>query len=80
MKVTKYFKNIVLKKRSYIKVEWLDMVKSKYVKKELQNDGRIRYWLYIDELDKFLRVVFLSDNETIHNAFFDRNFKMNGGK
>jgi len=25
--------------------------------------------------DKYLRIVILEDNETIHNAFFDRSFK-----
>ena len=25
--------------------------------------------------NKYLRVVFLQDKETVHNAFFDRNFK-----
>jgi len=25
--------------------------------------------------DQFLRVILLSDGETVHNAFFDRNFK-----
>ena len=41
----------------------------------MQDDGRIRYWIYIGEYKKYLRVVFLEDGETIHNAFFDRNFK-----
>lgn len=46
------------------------------VKKEMQPDGRIRYWGFIPELDRFLRVVVLEDGETIHNAFIDRNFKL----
>jgi hypothetical protein len=37
--------------------------------------GRIRHWLYISELGKYLLVVTLDDGETIHNAFPDRNFK-----
>ena len=41
---------------------------------EEQNDNRKRYWVYIEELDKYLRVVTLKDGETIHNAFPDRNF------
>jgi len=32
-------------------------------------------WSKIKEVDKYLRVVLLEDGETIHNAFFDRNFK-----
>jgi len=26
-------------------------------------------------MQKYLRVVFLSDGRTVHNAFFDRDFK-----
>jgi len=32
-------------------------------------------WSFIEEADKYLRVVLLEDGETIHNAFFDRSFK-----
>lgn len=42
---------------------------------ETQPDGRIRHWVFISELDKYLRVVTLEDGETVHNAFPDRNFK-----
>ena len=42
--------------------------------REIQPDGRIRHWLYIQELGKFLRVVTLADGETVHNAFPDRDF------
>lgn len=42
---------------------------------EPQPDGRIRHWVFISEIGKYLRVVTLEDGETIHNAFPDRNFK-----
>ena len=42
---------------------------------ETQSDGRIRKWKLISEENKFLRVILLEDGETVHNAFFDRNFK-----
>jgi hypothetical protein len=42
---------------------------------ERQPDGRFRYWKFIPELNKYLRVVTLEDGQTIHNAFPDRNFK-----
>ena len=45
------------------------------VKTEVQTDGRIRKWKYIEEVGKYLRVILLEDGETVHNAFFDRNFK-----
>jgi len=45
------------------------------IKTEIQSDGRIRKWSYIDEAGKYLRVILLEDGETVHNAFFDRRFK-----
>jgi hypothetical protein len=43
---------------------------------QIQADGRIRIWAKIMEAEgRYLRVVLLPDNETIHNAFFDRRFK-----
>ena len=45
------------------------------LRKEVQSDGRIRYWGFVLELDKILRVVVLEDGSTIHNAFMDRGFK-----
>ena len=75
-KTTRYFREAVLKKRPYIKAEWIRKVRAgHYEARRVQADGRIRFWLYIPEEDKYLRVVFLEDKETLHNAFFDRNFK-----
>jgi hypothetical protein len=53
--------------------EWLQMALDTPIYSEFQSDGRIRKWVYIEE--KYLRVIVLEDGETIHNAFFDRNFK-----
>ncbi|WP_333653310.1 hypothetical protein [Dissulfurispira sp.] len=47
----------------------------KPVKTEVQSDGRIRKWKFIEEVGRYLRVILLEDGETVHNAFFDRNFK-----
>ncbi len=76
-KATHYFTTKVIAKRSYLKPEWIDMARKGIgvVKEEVQKDGRIRRWIYVEEEDKCLRVVFLPDGETVHNAFFDRNFK-----
>ncbi len=75
MKTTRYFEEQVLVKRPYIKREWCQRAIQEPVKKEVQTDGRIRHWIYIAELSKYLRIVTLEDGETIHNAFPDRNFK-----
>ena len=45
------------------------------LRREIQPDGRIRYWVYVPELDRFLRVVTLEDGETVLNAFPDRGFR-----
>ena len=45
------------------------------IKTETQENGRIRHWVFINEIGKYLRVVTLSDKETIHNAFPDRGFR-----
>ena len=40
-----------------------------------QEDGRVRYWIHVAELGRWLRVVTLADGITLHNAFPDRRFK-----
>ena len=46
------------------------------LREEAQDDGRIRRWARISEMDnRALRVILLEDGETVHNAFFDRSFK-----
>lgn len=60
--------------RSCIKLEWIERVMANPVKIEIQSDSRIRKWGYIEEENKYLRVIILEDDETVHNAFFDRNF------
>jgi len=77
MKTTRYFDKIIIKKRPYIKIEWVEYVLTNPLKKEIQPEGRIRFWAFIPELKKYLRVITLSDGETVHNAFPDRNFKEN---
>ncbi len=75
MKTTRYFEEQVLRKRPYIQREWCQLALSNPVRRQVQPDGRVRYWVYIGELQKFLRVVTLEDGETILNAFPDRDFR-----
>ena len=75
MKTTRYFEEQVIRKRPYIQPEWCERTIRKPVYREEQPDGRIRFWSFIPELGKYLRVVTLEDGETIHNAFPDRNFQ-----
>ena len=75
MKTTGYFENDVRPRRSYLRTEWIDSAIADPEYTEIQPDGRKRFWKFIPELDKFLRVITLPDSETVLNAFPDRNFK-----
>jgi hypothetical protein len=51
------------------------------IRREVQIDGRIRFWGRISAGEagpRFLRVVTLEDGETVHNEFFDRDFREDG--
>jgi hypothetical protein len=61
--------------RAKIKMEWIEETVKNQEYTEVQSDGRIRKWKKIRKEGKFLRVILLQDGETVHNAFFDRNFK-----
>jgi len=74
---TEYFKYTRLRSdRSLIKDAWIISVLKNPEKEERQSDGRYRVWGKIQEFDnRVLRVILLEDKETVHNAFFDRDFK-----
>ena len=75
IQTTGYFQNEVRVKRPYIKTEWVELALSNPVRREVQpEDGRIRHWVWIEELARYLRVVTLEDGITVHNAFPDRRF------
>ena len=66
--------------RAVIPDEWVVLTVKKPVVEKVQEDGRIRRWRRIPEMDnRALRVILLQDGETIHNAFFDRRFKDDEG-
>ena len=75
MKTTRYFEEQVLRKRPYRKREWCENALRQPLRREVQRDGRVRYWSFVAERAQYLRVVTLEDSITVHNAFFDRNFK-----
>ena len=76
MKCTQYFSFLKQRPdRAIIKEEWILGTIKKPVKTEVQTDGRIRKWKFIEEVGKYFRVILLEDGETVHNTFFDRNFK-----
>ena len=76
MEFTQYF--LYTRKRPdrvCIKEEWIRNAIDDPSRTEVQKDGRIRKWIYVKEVDKYLRVILLSDGTTVHNAFFDRGFQ-----
>jgi hypothetical protein len=77
MKFTKYFLSIRQRPdRAMIKEQWIQSVIDNPLKEVVQQDGRIRRWAAIAEMEgRYLRVILLEDGETVHNTFFDRRFK-----
>ncbi len=75
MKTTAYFQYTRERPdRKGIKDAWIMRAIKDPEAVEIQSDGRVRRWTWIEEEGKFLRVVLLEDGETVHNAFFDRGF------
>jgi hypothetical protein len=75
--VTDYFRHIRQRPdRSIIQDEWIVRVISDPEVVEVQSDDRVRCWKRIPEAGgRALRVILLPDRTTIHNAFFDRDFR-----
>ena len=78
MKTTRYFDEQVLRKRAYLRLEWIEVALANPIARQVQTDGRIRLFSNVDLADGdktyILRVVVLEDGETVHNAFFDRDY------
>jgi hypothetical protein len=78
VKFTRYF--LAMRERpdrAMIRQEWIEQAIEHPEKEVVQQDGRIRRWARIEAMDgRALRVILLPDGETVHNAFFDRSFKL----
>lgn len=75
MKSTNYFNEFASQKHPEVQREWIEQVLANPVKQEMQPNNRISYWGNIEAAEgRVLRVITLGDGETVHNAFFDRNF------
>jgi hypothetical protein len=73
MKTTVYFEFSVRRRRPEIKDEWIKKALANPEHVETQPNGRIRHYAYIEECDRFIRVVI--ENGEVLNAFLDRGFK-----
>jgi hypothetical protein len=76
VKTTRYFDEIRKRPdRAVIVDEWIERAIAAPIREVVQEDGRLRRWVLIPEMDnRYLRVILLPDRETVHNAFFDRRF------
>lgn len=75
LKTTRYFNEFASQKHPEVKREWIEAVLANPVKTEKQPNHRISYWRNVETAGgRVLRVITLEDGETVHNAFFDRNF------
>ena len=77
MQFTRYFEAMRQRSdRAAIRLDWIERVISHPVREQIQQDGRLRRWAPIAEMDgRYLRVILLPDSESVHNAFFDRSFR-----
>jgi hypothetical protein len=68
--MTESFREQVLRKRPYLKIEWCLHILASPLAREIQADGRTRCWGVVDDLPgKAVQVVTLEDGVTRHNAF-----------
>jgi hypothetical protein len=72
---TRYFAFDVFPRRPYLDVLDIRRVIAQPERRVVQRDGRIRLYGYSESLECYLRVVLLSDGETVHNAFPDEGFE-----
>ncbi len=72
MKFSKHFEEYSIVVRPYLTKELCIYALSHYSYKERQEDGRVRYWAFIEKYNKYLRVVVDNDGETVLTAHFDR--------
>jgi hypothetical protein len=76
VKTTRYFEAIRGRPdRAIVRDSWIERAIREPIRELVQEDGRIRRWVCIPEMEnRYLRVILLEDGETVHNAFFDRRF------
>ena len=76
-KFTDYFISSVLVRRFEFESNYREIAEyiiTNHVKSEVQENGRVRFWGYINGLEEAIRVVTLQDRRTVHNMFIDENF------
>lgn len=69
LETTEYFERVVRLKHPEVQDEWIQRVLADPYYTEPQDDGRIRYYGYIPELDHYIRVIV--EEGKVHNRFVD---------
>lgn len=68
MKLTPHCQDRLQNERPYIQLSWIEQVLADPIRREVQANGRIRFWGLVPHPDsdsrRFLRVVTLSDGDT----------------
>lgn len=74
-KTTTYFNEKRPEKHPEVSRSHAIRVAESFDHEEIQPDGRIRRWGFVEELHNYVRVVIEPDGRTLHNAFIDGRFK-----
>ena len=84
MKITEHLRDRLEKERPYIQLEWIAQTLQSPIAREIQSDGRIRFWSVVPYPDEdnphILRVVTLEDGESVLTAFIDSGFRRRLGE
>jgi hypothetical protein len=72
---TRYFAFDILARRDYLDPIEIERIVRRPERRQVQADGRIRLWGYAASLGGYLRVVLLSDGETVRYAFDDEDYR-----
>jgi hypothetical protein len=72
---TRYFAFDILARRDYLDPIESQRIVRRLERRQVQANGRIRLWGYAASLGGYLRVVLLSDGQTVHNAFYDEDYR-----
>ena len=78
MKTTTYFEQSIHDRS--IERAWVDAALENEIEREVQPNGRIRIWGWVEARNYYFRVIVLPDGETLLNAFPDRNFTKRRGR
>jgi len=71
---TRYFAFDVMPRRPELDPIEIRRIIDRPEYREVQRDGRIRFYGFSASLGQYLRIVLLPDGETVHNAFPDEAF------